>query len=113
VFEIVRASFDARSWRHPPDARVSVVDFLSTVHFTSSALTSVCARAEEGGEAAVTAAGKPPNLDHPEAADAPKRVAAHEPSRPAQKQKKQKQKAYVLIHIQLANQACLQLASRK
>jgi len=44
VFGIVRASFDARSWRHSPDVRVSVVDFLSTVHFTSSVLTSVCVR---------------------------------------------------------------------
>ena len=41
---VEEVEFDARSWRHSPDVRVSVVDFLSTVHFTSSVLTSVCVR---------------------------------------------------------------------
>ena len=76
MLDIVRASFDARSWRRSSDVRVSVVDFLSTVHFFARVDLGLRARAEDGGEAAVTAAGKPPHLDLPEAADAPKRVAA-------------------------------------
>ena len=74
MLDVARAIFDARSWRRSYDVCVSVVDFLST------ALTSVLglrARAKGGGEAsAVTASGKPPHHDLPEAADPPKRVAA-------------------------------------
>ena len=55
---------------------MSVIDFLSTVHFFARVDLGLRARAEDGGEAAVTAAGKPPHLDLPEAADAPKRVVA-------------------------------------